>query len=531
MAGVALPTVGELFKGTFDESLKKLVQPAAVVPAAVLVLLNALVVYPLGQSSGWSVAAAIADLDPAWQAALAAALTLVLGYLILNLSTSILRVATGELWAGTWLYSELAAYQTRRTDARLKELLEADQAGDKATASRLLAQQARNPDDAATAPTKLGNVLAGMTTSLYHRYGIDASALLPHLRAVMAKDEAPLGTQIDEEATALQVLLNVAAVLAFVALEALILHLLAGAWVGAALSVTMLPAAYLFYRAAVGRAESYADAVEAGFDLYRDDLATALGIELPSGNQEAIDKWKETVAWLARDVPPKEAPDKEAADAGITLTASSHVDAALLEARHLPVEQRQVGAVVERIWQKRYVVALTSRSRVAASGYVAVRDEELAIPPAAVPRHEASGLGRLRGEVLAAVESNGAGIVWTASRLDASSSGVLRYELPSSWLRLELTGSGRARSLALDPEPEPRGSVGATIGEAPDGAGAEFALHVRASWFEPGGKVRVTWLQNEEPRAADIFTVDDARQITSRAQLDRGRAVIEIEVV
>ncbi len=103
-----LPGISDFLKSTFDESLKKLIQPNGLIPAAIFLLLNLLLIFlPIADADYNAVAWFYALSDP-WKLVIGTALLLVLGYLLASLSSSLLKVMTGELWAnslffGPWL--------------------------------------------------------------------------------------------------------------------------------------------------------------------------------------------------------------------------------------------------------------------------------------------------------------------------------------------------------------------------------------------------------------------------------------------
>ncbi len=103
-----LPAISEFLKGTFDESLKKLVQPSGIIAAAIFLLLNLLIIYPPLAAKELAIITNFAALDSAWQIVIGLTVLVVLSYMLVSLSNSILRLMTGELWSdspliGAWL--------------------------------------------------------------------------------------------------------------------------------------------------------------------------------------------------------------------------------------------------------------------------------------------------------------------------------------------------------------------------------------------------------------------------------------------
>lgn len=92
-----LTAVSELLKGTFNESLKKLLQPAGIIAASVFLLLNVLFIVPTLEAQGVQLAVALNQLDDGWKFLLFAAFVIVFAYVLLSLGSTILRLMTGEL--------------------------------------------------------------------------------------------------------------------------------------------------------------------------------------------------------------------------------------------------------------------------------------------------------------------------------------------------------------------------------------------------------------------------------------------------
>jgi hypothetical protein len=282
---MAVPSVGEIFQGSIDESLKKLVQPAAVVPATVLVGLNFVLIYPRLLAAKLPMATAFDGLDDAWKGIVLTVVILVVGYVILSLSGSTMRLATGELIADTAIGRALIWLQVRRIKAVTKHARDTQ---------RIRAEDARLPPPDQATPTRLGTVLAGANWSIYQRYGFDMAAVWAHLQAVLAKDQETFAASLDDEYTGLQVLVNLAAVTIILGTEAAFVSLVARDGAMALAFLISVPLAYGLYRAACARARGYTDLVEVAVDLYRSMVGDKLGIKA-----DPDDPSKEKAAWVS----------------------------------------------------------------------------------------------------------------------------------------------------------------------------------------------------------------------------------------
>ena len=171
-SALALPAAGELFKTTFDESLKKLVQPAGIVPALVLVGVDLVLLYPHLLAENVPIAVAFSKLDATWQLGVTAITALVLGYVILAFSPSILRVATGEAWRSWWLRPAMVGIQRWRRDS----ILNRDAAPGAEARSRQYELHSRYPRLDEVAPTAYGNQLAAIGDGIVLSYGADHTA-------------------------------------------------------------------------------------------------------------------------------------------------------------------------------------------------------------------------------------------------------------------------------------------------------------------------------------------------------------------
>lgn len=135
----------------------------------------------------------------------------------------------------------------------------------------------RYPPAEAVLPTELGNVLRAAENRAGSRYGLDAISVWPRLYPLLADKVTAVLDDLRDQ-------LDIAARFCVVFLLATVISVACLAWHGWWLTVAAgtLAGAVLSYRAALGAAAAYGEAVEAAFDLHRFDLLTALHLPLPA---------------------------------------------------------------------------------------------------------------------------------------------------------------------------------------------------------------------------------------------------------
>jgi hypothetical protein len=348
-----LAAISDFLKDTLTESLKKPLQPSGLFAAAIFLLFNLLFAFPTLVDLNNPVATTFLGLSTAWQGVLASALVLVLAYLLVSMSSTILKLATGELWADSpWLgrmftrrqkgildalptYDdclEEASTQTQQLDdlekkineskATLKRLdkgspdyrrKEAELARHKQDRNQLIAAILRcrqrswektsrfSREEGYVAPTALGNVLNATASYIWQRYRIDMTALWPHMETVIADDTA-LVDRINNEKATLDFLLNLAFVFVVFSVEYLVVRLFyLGTWLQTFLvPLAALLLAFAFYRMAVGKARSWGQAVQMAFasDPHREKLRTTLGLRKFENSADERKVWKKASEWL-----------------------------------------------------------------------------------------------------------------------------------------------------------------------------------------------------------------------------------------
>ena len=269
-----MSAIADFISGTVNESLKKLLQPVGLIPAATFVLLNLAFVYPAAREDKVSIATAFSALDAPLQAAIAGLLTLAIGYFLLSASGTILDIVGGQLIRGSLLDSLLVWLQTRRRDYLLK--------GKRPNVwyvSKRFYLPREGEDPRKPLPSALGNVLVATQGNLERRYGFDMAAFWSQLVATPELKEVPARGVVEDERAARDTLANTAFVLALFGLEGLIFFTFQDEPDHALLSLIAVPAAYIVYRFAVAKAQAWGSAAETFVDLHRDKLHAALKLK------------------------------------------------------------------------------------------------------------------------------------------------------------------------------------------------------------------------------------------------------------
>ncbi|HEX8597396.1 MAG TPA: hypothetical protein VF952_02660 [Chloroflexia bacterium] len=267
-----LGSVSAFLKDTFNEDIKKLVQPLGITTAAIFIFLNLFLILPPLEERNNPVVRGFLSLEDGWQVVTVVLITLVLSYLLLNFSTWILRLLTGELWAESiWFGHRLKEnqrkskinlaldYETGRARTKAQEISLGESedyvkrqrlrarrewpgliTGDPEDDGRALAirraslrESEKKYDEESTqkaefslklwakitsfpeedgflAPTALGNVMNATASYIWRHYRIDFTALWPHMETVMSDstDHKALKSRIDNEKSALDFLVG-----------------------------------------------------------------------------------------------------------------------------------------------------------------------------------------------------------------------------------------------------------------------------------------------------------------------------------
>lgn len=126
----SLPAISDFLKDTLGESLKKPLQPSSLFVGAIFVFLNLFFIFPLLQDSV-PIIQSFSQLDTGWQLVLALVATLIIAYLVLSISSSVLRLLSGELWSNSPVLGRFFLWcQKRRLSQREKAIQDYQEAID-----------------------------------------------------------------------------------------------------------------------------------------------------------------------------------------------------------------------------------------------------------------------------------------------------------------------------------------------------------------------------------------------------------------
>ncbi len=140
-------------------------------------------------------------------------------------------------------------------------------------------------------PTRLGNVLAAFEDYPRHSYAIESIALWPRLVPILIK--SGYAEIVERQKMGFDFFLNLSFLSIVYALEysAVSMHM-------SARLVVLIPAMYLllawvFYRFAILAAYGFGTTVKVAFDLYRDALREAIGLENPTNFGREKGMWEQ----------------------------------------------------------------------------------------------------------------------------------------------------------------------------------------------------------------------------------------------
>ena len=179
------------------------------------------------------------------------------------------------------------------------------------------------------APTNLGNILNATSGYIWSRYRIDMTALWPQSETIVA-DKGALPGRIDNAKAAMDFLLNLSFILAAFGLEYLIVKVGLKQDGGLACLVYWL-LAYAAYRAALGKARAWGDAVQMAFDLHRDALRQALNVRKFTSRADEKDVWEKVSGWLLWGEKADEVFEGEPTAPDVAIESSANVKVAHVE--------------------------------------------------------------------------------------------------------------------------------------------------------------------------------------------------------
>jgi hypothetical protein len=431
-----MPVVADFLKGTVSENLTKVVQPAGLVPATILVLLNLGFLYPAALADGVPVAKAFGGLKEQWQVVVLAALILAIGYLLLHAANWIIAVLAGQTWRASGLNWLLRSWQLRQRIQLKRRLDSARKAENRAALRWELATRfpTIDPPQRYIQPTRLGNSLVATQHIIRDRYGIDITALWSQMESVEGVKDAPALTAVKDEKVTLDLLANLVFVLAIFAVQAVVYFGYRERWDDVLIALLVLPLAYVTYRVADTSARSWGNAVEVTLDLHREKLREELGLRKETDAADERELWEKASAFYL--------PGSEEEPAADLFKTVSPPRAAVTKAPSLEVETVTAAVVnrvvdgtsseVERVFTLRSVeyLLIVSRkdeaARWAAADFVIddPRVARVAAEPEAVREGAIEAKSRIRSS------DDGSRLQWRVTGLQQGASLTLGYHLP-----------------------------------------------------------------------------------------------------
>ncbi len=442
-----LPGIGDFLKSTFGESLTKPLQPAGLFAAGIMVLLNALFIYPVLIDQGHPLAVALRDLGGIAQVVLATALVVTLAYVLLSLGGAILKLMTGEIWGRSpMIGAALREYQQGQYMKLKRQIWDSSHDSPERRLARrqLLFQMVTNfpANKELVVPTSLGNVMQATVGYLWDHYRIDMAALWPHMETVIASKEA-LSNRIDNEKATLDFLLNLSLVLYVFAFEHVVVRFALRQWPETVWSLVFVAAGWAVYRAAVGKGRAWSSAVQQAFDMYRDELRQALRVRPFRDFADELAAWQRISRWLLWGEPPGDllafgsgdGADSSTSPSPLHVATSANVTASV-QAQSVIVENTPAtcaAAQVEWLQKIEYLLFVASNSgsqphHAPTEGiYVLATDTR-------VPRLAAAAVNAPLSWTVEVVPTGKDqpknSLLWTRARLPSSGATSLRYTLP-----------------------------------------------------------------------------------------------------
>ena len=492
--------VTDLLKSGLDEGLKQLVRPVGLVPAALFVLLHALLTYPVLVAAHQPAATAISSLSELWQLVLLLVVILALGYLLQSASGWIGQLYTGDALPGS---SWLTRWMQEGQRARLRRLsTRIDNLDPMSMEHKELALVRRRQFPWSVEgqlegslpnvmPTALGNAMLAPAWAVWNAYGIDPTATWAQLRAAAGADSL-IVKAVDEEKTAIDTLLNTSAVLVAFAVTAPVLGLLISSFAFVPHGIVALLAAYGTYRVAIARSSAWADALRAAYDLHRTGLAKALGL---AKDEVDVDRavWEQASRDLTWDCG---VGTPEATSAAAITALGANVSAVAL-----PIairRQRVSGASAQLSVERRYGFVASAAGDAAAGTPVAfVRATDSACPARVAPSDI-----RLttQGAATAVVVERGADgpgaddVIWRVSQLGPAASLLVEYTMLRTIAATMVPRAGMGTIQIGDPDDPDPSSLELTVHlPAPPAAGSEPLVVVYADDGQPSEAIAATW--------------------------------------
>lgn len=448
MSGLA-----DFLKGTVDESLKKLISPSAIVPGALFVLLTLAFVYPEARAHGVGVANDFHELSGAWQAVVAGAAILVIGYVVGSASGSVLDTLSGRTWDHSISYRLLSKFRGWRRGNLNKRIAATDDAAIEPIAQAKWRRVTRfAPEERRPAPSALGDVLLATDGLAEARFGMVPLAMWEPMRAALPEDDTAAKIAGEQKAV---VDLMAGLWLAFTAffVECAVLFSLWGKPTEVLLALLVLPPAYLAYRVTVTKTLSWGDGVLNVFALRHEALREALGLRESSSPADRRKLWKEASQFmLFEPSPTSDAIYEPEAVQMPTVRSTANLD---VQTDAQPLRREASGSTTVGMKFVLRVTASDSEGEDTIAGDVHVSDPRVVRIPDP-PQVESSGAG-IAVEVMSAPNVDVSDTVLLhVTGLAPANATTLRFEL-TRW-RLEID-----KSLRLEVEERTGGTLRVTV--------------------------------------------------------------------
>jgi hypothetical protein len=235
-------------------------------------------------------------------------LAYLLGYLLNEIEVPIVRLYEGYPWQHSFLGSVLIGWKRGHLDQleeEIKELVKTRRDYEhlspesKETISQIKAgiQRRRSiidhefpPDKTGLLPTQAGNIMAKFEAYPGTHYGMDSVTYWPRIYTILA-NEGYL-PYISQARSGVDFLLNISLLLVLFGLECILLRILLLPHIGWSLPVVAFLLAYIFYKAAISSVYNWGGLIAASFDLFRYQLAQALGLKPAGDFKEEKRRWQ-----------------------------------------------------------------------------------------------------------------------------------------------------------------------------------------------------------------------------------------------
>lgn len=328
-----MPALAEFLKGTVNDALTKVLQPAGLIPGALFILLNLAIVLPAATANNVGIATTYSGLASAVQVIVVGSLILVVGYLLLASSGAVLDTLAGRTWRMSILGTVMRAERDRRRDkleARIGRMYAEGSDSDIERLDELLWRRRTRtaPSERKSTPTALGDVLLASEHAIRARYGLSVPALWEPLRAALATDDQAASAADSAKAT-LDVTANLTFAIVVFVFEAVIVFTLLEDHSAVLFTLTGMAVSYVAYRVTVAKAVSWCDAIDTTVALNAHRVLDKLGIRDATSGPDRRALLERASDFMVRDAPDDDlfgpvAPPEPVLTSSPNLTATAH---------------------------------------------------------------------------------------------------------------------------------------------------------------------------------------------------------------